>query len=1168
MGNILLNQTPVESISQDYGISGLQFKVPIAEQYNLKKELLKVSLVKKVSFLDKSFQDRRLVSVLSPKLADVFTTLHFPKKKAQLIVSTLNDEVLGLSEFLNTKKVVKGIQELLLVIDGNLLFKNFSSLTDGKSLLSILSLTIQNKLGLDQSFKISTRDMLKNTVVFEPSSGYSFIFDLTEQSASYYNSKTSLFENLKKDSVLVAQQAEAAEATLVDLDQSKQLLNNSSISKEQYIFTTETLKIEDINTENIHESILHGYQSKLTEIAKQSSFKGKVDLFIRPINNLASQSEIILDLKENFPVNDPKEFQSLKLLVSQVETFMNTLKVYSVPLEIQSRIKAINLTNQELSVADKASLLKSLTEVKGATSLTDNEALLFSKSLSYHECTITVEIKKDSLAAELDSMLIDSLKSHAKIPKDSLTTPEVQQSLNKLKSEVLFTNIANLSKSDSLSQFIDTQIVASTASDQFQKAFSEFVASYSNSILEMRKAKTVENLEGIQKVALVNRFGKKLNLEEFLTESPEDNEVPPKSFSISSIKNETIKHSSSRAFRTAYQEKMFEKDLYRTFTHFNADKDVPIYVRSIDIVDSSDYQTKSNTYNVSFSLPNGKTQLVKFVLPKMDVDGVMFLNGSRKAVSNQVIQKPIVKIASKGEDVVRFTTSYNRIFFSRSRNRLSQKTNDLIKFLIDSNNTKDLKGLVVNKGNAFNSNESFFNSLEMDEYSKKIVSIKFDSSSILIFDRNVFNEKNIEGFLQEHGVKISNPEQLLSELPKDYYPIGYLDGELLSTSIDNDSFMITSKKKNEPVHSEVPGLNGDFLLSSLIISLLKVKNNSDQSAFNRESQNLSTGSYAHSTLKILGMKIPLLFFLAYKDGIEPILEDLEIQYTFSDKETLSGYNNKVKFSDTNLYFKTKNYSQRLLLNGFSGFDTKEFLYNDFKKGGSGFESFFKDAGKLQAGKGLNNFYTLFIDPITKKVLNDYNLPSDLLNSFLYCNSLLVNPLYSRKNDMSEYRVRNAEFVNSVVYKILASSIERYRRMASTGLGSFSIPPNAIMLELVQSPILEEVPLLNPLKDSDSLVTTTYKGFQGAPLGHSKGTEEIRAFDKSMMGLYGVSTPDNSNVGITRKLTLNAKIASTRGRIHFDKSINQMNAADLFTASELSIPFLTHSDPPRQGMAIT
>jgi hypothetical protein len=170
--------------------------------------------------------------------------------------------------------------------------------------------------------------------------------------------------------------------------------------------------------------------------------------------------------------------------------------------------------------------------------------------------------------------------------------------------------------------------------------------------------------------------------------------------------------------------------------------------------------------------------------------------------------------------------------------------------------------------------------------------------------------------------------------------------------------------------------------------------------------------------------------------------------------------------------------------------------------------------------------------------------------------------------MSEYRVRNAEFVNSVVYKILASSIERYRRMASTGLGSFSIPPNAIMLELVQSPILEEVPLLNPLKDSDSLVTTTYKGFQGAPLGHSKGTEEIRAFDKSMMGLYGVSTPDNSNVGITRKLTLNAKIASTRGRIHFDKSINQMNAADLFTASELSIPFLTHSDPPRQGMAIT
>lgn len=72
----------------------------------------------------------------------------------------------------------------------------------------------------------------------------------------------------------------------------------------------------------------------------------------------------------------------------------------------------------------------------------------------------------------------------------------------------------------------------------------------------------------------------------------------------------------------------------------------------------------------------------------------------------------------------------------------------------------------------------------------------------------------------------------------------------------------------------------------------------------------------------------------------------------------------------------------------------------------------------------------------------------------------------------------------------------------------------------------------------------------------------------MLGLYGVSTPDNGNVGVTRKLTLNSKISSTRGRISFNKSINDMTAGDLYTASELTIPFLTHSDPPRQGMAIT
>jgi hypothetical protein len=97
-----------------------------------------------------------------------------------------------------------------------------------------------------------------------------------------------------------------------------------------------------------------------------------------------------------------------------------------------------------------------------------------------------------------------------------------------------------------------------------------------------------------------------------------------------------------------------------------------------------------------------------------------------------------------------------------------------------------------------------------------------------------------------------------------------------------------------------------------------------------------------------------------------------------------------------------------------------------------------DQGKPQHGKALGNFYVLFIDHITKEVLDSLDIPSDIMGSFLYCNTLLNNPSYSNKYDISQYRVRGHEFIAANLYSILGRNIENFRRLGQSSGSTASL----------------------------------------------------------------------------------------------------------------------------------
>ena len=247
--------------------------------------------------------------------------------------------------------------------------------------------------------------------------------------------------------------------------------------------------------------------------------------------------------------------------------------------------------------------------------------------------------------------------------------------------------------------------------------------------------------------------------------------------------------------------------------------------------------------------------------------------------------------------------------------------------------------------------------------------------------------------------------------------------------------------------------------------------------------------------------MPLIGFLGYKEGVEKVLEAYNVGYEFIADDIKSPsnpqFNEKIKFQDGALYFNSNNISHSILVNGLRVLDTEDYDFADFGPKGDAFSYWFMDQGKPQHGKVLGNFYVLFIDHITKEVLDGLDIPSDIMGSFLYCNTLLNNTNYSSKNDISQYRVRSHEFIAANLYNILARNIENFRRLgqSSGSTASLSIRSDELIRTILESPLCADATLLNPIKQCMDLSTTTLKGRGGYPFNSSKGTEDFRVFDE-------------------------------------------------------------------------
>lgn len=579
--------------------------------------------------------------------------------------------------------------------------------------------------------------------------------------------------------------------------------------------------------------------------------------------------------------------------------------------------------------------------------------------------------------------------------------------------------------------------------------------------------------------------------------------------------NDNVKTIKFANFDRTYNEKVMPKDLVNAFTSLN-EKSIPMTIIKYDIKDTSDELNYKETHTVVLEDVNRRRHTITVDIPKFIDDKFMYIGGAKKLILNQNFLYPVVK---SGPDKVQIVTNYNKMFIERFGSK-SITSLERLKKLISSET--DLEEF-FEVGYAFKLNGDYITTVEYDELSKQFIRFKSDTCEIF------FSQQEIADIIDKQGIQVGENEICIGFENKK--PI-LIDNETQRT-IDNRSIA-------EVILDNIP------------------------EEFRDKYESIKTPKrLMYSAATTMSQKVSLGLLMGFWEGMGSVLKALNLDYRLEEKvpKTLKVGESFIQFKDCVLVY-TENVAQSLVMNGFRLIETKEYEIAEMETKEPYMNYFVKVYGKRNISNALMNTYEFTIDPITKEILADLNLPTQFVPLCIYANSLLADSQYTPDYNQHLCRVRRTEIIPAILYDSIAKQYVIYKN--SNGRKKLTIARDDVIKKLLALPTVEEYSTLNPLLEMERTHTTMYKGWRGINEDRTY-TQDKRVYDKSMVGIIGLSTSPDGSVGVQKTLTLEPNIVSARGYLKVTDNEKELKDVNLFSPAEILCPLgPTRDDPTRTG----
>lgn len=559
--------------------------------------------------------------------------------------------------------------------------------------------------------------------------------------------------------------------------------------------------------------------------------------------------------------------------------------------------------------------------------------------------------------------------------------------------------------------------------------------------------------------------------------------------------------------------------------HFSTDVTIPVGIRDFNVENTSTSEDWVDTWAVSCEDVYGKRFTLKFDIPRFKNNNIMHLRGNDKTINNQLINLPVIKTE---DSVCQMTSNYNKIFFrtyGTSTGKSCVTADRIIKTLNKMESTKNFEIQFGDNSRICSKYDLPLDYIDIASVITKITYIRKENNTLYKWVY-YFNQDEL---FKEHGKIIDDKAGLC-------YAIYY-----------------DAKGKAVPQYYAP---ESDTFFSSMLADRL----NCEEEFAKVYSTTNPAVRYTYSKASILNTEIPVAVMIGYYIGLIPMLDRLGVNYEVVDKRHTydKDHMDIIKLSDAFIYYEL-GYSSSMLLNGLKECDLVAYSIKEVNDRKMWLDCLDIFGGRLRAD-GLDMFYDLMMDPITKAVCRKYKLPEDFIDCLLYSNMLLADNKYNKHIDITGNRYRSMECIAGYTYKALCNSYTTYRRDIRAGRDAkMSMKQSAVIDLLFADSTFGDLSALSDLLEHEAVNTTSFRGLSGMNSDRAYGLDK-RTYDESMVNVLGLSTGFAANVGIARQNTIDMNIDSSMGYIT-KSSTKDMCITKTFCMTEALTPYGTTSDDP-------
>lgn len=518
---------------------------------------------------------------------------------------------------------------------------------------------------------------------------------------------------------------------------------------------------------------------------------------------------------------------------------------------------------------------------------------------------------------------------------------------------------------------------------------------------------------------------------------------------------------------------------------------------------------------------DGVTSTIRFKVPIVSLDGTYTSGGSKYSLRRQRVDVPLRKI---DPNTVALTTYYGKNFVSRSVKKVDDSLDWLIRAILREGVTDGSVFKNVNPGSVFDSSVEapfIYNGL---------------GTQLMNFERGGYYFSFNFETRAEMLSKVSVPVSLESiELNKDRIRERWLVG------------IHTASGKRTPV---VMGMDNDLYLCKDgtyvnvgdIYQVLEVDQKEVPVDF--------------SEVRIYSKKIPVGVCLGYFIGFKNLLTLLKAEYrtvptkSRNSKAEMLQHEYMVIFQDETYIFSRRQATVSLVVAGYLDFEKviKKYPVSEFNKKDVYFNLFATKSITALYIRELETTNQLFVDPISKSILEDMGIPATFQGMLLESTKMLTTYHHPDPQDMNMMRIRGYERIPGIVYKELCASIRGFRNRNISGRSKIEMSPYQIWSTIMSDQSAKIVEDINPIQNLKESEAVTYAGEGGRT--EATMNKKSRAYHPNDIGVISEATVDSSSVGVNTYLSSNPNFSSLRGMVKENKTIN--GTSMMSTSANLSV----------------